>query len=499
MGQGLAHPAFALLSCTASSTSTVPKPVASFLRGYWASLRAPVSVAADGGGSLFIADAVRSTVTERRFDGSVAREIRSPERPLSVGTDATRGDGPVYVGDASGQVLAYARDFSPPRPLGSGPGEFQMPADIAVDPLSGQIWIADSRAKTVAVFSPQGARLRTLAGASASERFGSPTGIAMRVSAAVQEVVVADQPNARLLVFGLDGSYRRCIGRQGSTPGRFAFPKGLAVDRLNRIYVADAFQGDLQVLDGNGGFVAALAGFGERPGELQVPADLALDSTGRLYVATTNNQRLDVFGLDSFTDPENVIPVEAVALPEVLPPDAGTTATLRIAAPGTALAGVEPASITVNGIAPTAVRFEDANRDGALEILLDLDVAALLQTLPAVGEGPLAFAARLGAMTLQGSAPVSVRTLDADADGVSDAIDACPATAPKLAVDTAGCAVEQLCPCQAGWSNHGAYVQCVKKKAGAFQSVGWITKSERKQLISDAAQSRCGGERGKGR
>jgi DNA-binding beta-propeller fold protein YncE len=497
--QTLARPALALLSCSASATSAAAKPTTSFLRGYWASLRGPVSVAADGGGSLFIADAVRSTLTERRFDGSVAREIRLPERPLSVGTDGTRADGPVYVGDASGQVRAYARDFSQSSSLGAGIGEFAMPADIAVDPLSGQIWIADARAKTVGIFSPQGARLQTLAGASAAERFGSPTGLAVLVAGAIQEVLVADQPNSRLLVFGLDGAYRRCIGRQGGTPGRFAFPKGLATDRAQRIYVSDTFQGDVQVIDRNGGFLATVAGFGERPGELRSPADLAIDTAGRLYVATTNNQRLDVFGIDAFSDPESVIPVDTAALPDVLPPHDGTVTSLRIQAPGTALAGVETGSITVNGIAPTAVRIEDTNRDGALDILVDLDVAALLPTLPAVGDGLLLFSARLGAMTLLGSATVSLRTLDDDVDGIRDAVDGCPGSAPNAVVDTAGCSIAQLCPCQGPWSNHGAYVTCVKKKAIAFQNAGWIPQRVRQQLIADAAQSRCGGARGKAR
>jgi hypothetical protein len=41
--------------------------------------------------------------------------------------------------------------------------------------------------------------------------------------------------------------------------------------------------------------------------------------------------------------------------------------------------------------------------------------------------------------------------LDADDDGVSDYLDACPDTPPGTVVNDAGCSIEQLCPCDGPW------------------------------------------------
>ncbi|HXJ59752.1 MAG TPA: hypothetical protein VNU68_24170 [Verrucomicrobiae bacterium] len=81
---------------------------------------------------------------------------------------------------------------------------------------------------------------------------------------------------------------------------------------------------------------------------------------------------------------------------------------------------------------------------------------------------------------------------DEDQDGVPDDVDACPQTSLGSVVDGQGCSLDQLCPCNAPWANHGEYVDCVIEHAWAFYRDGLITIEERRRVTQEAVQSDCG-------
>ena len=87
---------------------------------------------------------------------------------------------------------------------------------------------------------------------------------------------------------------------------------------------------------------------------------------------------------------------------------------------------------------------------------------------------------------------------DVDNDGVSNASDSCPLTPLGSLVDSSGCSIEQLCPCDAPrqstlpWKNHGQYVSCVTQAANTFNKEGLISGEEKGRITEEAAQSACG-------
>jgi hypothetical protein len=81
---------------------------------------------------------------------------------------------------------------------------------------------------------------------------------------------------------------------------------------------------------------------------------------------------------------------------------------------------------------------------------------------------------------------------DVDGDGVEDGDDQCLLTAPGSVTNADGCSIAQLCPCDGGWKDHGAYVSCVSKAANAFAKAGLIGRSEKGAITSAAAKSQCG-------
>jgi hypothetical protein len=86
---------------------------------------------------------------------------------------------------------------------------------------------------------------------------------------------------------------------------------------------------------------------------------------------------------------------------------------------------------------------------------------------------------------------------DFDGDGVLDAVDACVPSPVGALVNTNGCAISDLCPCEHSngsdrWKNHGAYVKCVAHAANDFVAVDLISGTEHGLIVSEAGESACG-------
>jgi hypothetical protein len=82
--------------------------------------------------------------------------------------------------------------------------------------------------------------------------------------------------------------------------------------------------------------------------------------------------------------------------------------------------------------------------------------------------------------------------VDSDHDGVPDFEDQCPGTPPDAVIDADGCSIEQLCPCEGPWRNHGQFVNCVKAATADFQRAGLISADEARSIVKDATTSHCG-------
>jgi hypothetical protein len=83
---------------------------------------------------------------------------------------------------------------------------------------------------------------------------------------------------------------------------------------------------------------------------------------------------------------------------------------------------------------------------------------------------------------------------DADLDGVSDAVDACPGTEADTLVGEDGC---QACACDADadgvpWVSRYHYFRCVVTAARAARDAGLVDRREYRTLTRQARLSNCG-------
>lgn len=280
----------------ASVANGAVAPSVTPLGSYGQSLQSPSRVATDTAGNLYVVDAESYNIVVFDAFGRIADVRGYCTGALGIAVD---GAGLIYLADGSaGCVSVLDPSWNLLYQLGAGTNEFQMPNYIALDPVSNTVYVTDSIANAVKVYS--GGTLITQFGApgKGNGQFDFPAGVWVSTNG---EVFVVDQSNGRIQVFTRDGTYLRKIDYSSSGPtGR---PQGCVGDNVGRLYVVDAYQGSVRVHDAastNTTPLSTVGSFGSGLGQLKVPSGVALDKWGRLLVASANSARVEIFGLDSF-------------------------------------------------------------------------------------------------------------------------------------------------------------------------------------------------------
>jgi sugar lactone lactonase YvrE len=131
----------------------------------------------------------------------------------------------------------------------------------------------------------------------------SPGGLALDIENRL--LYVADVEQDQVLVYDADSlKLKRRIGTGGqkhalTTPGDFARPSGLAVDRDGNLYVADTLNNRIEIFDGDGKFVTTFGKAGDGPGYFARPKGVAIDSDNHIWVVDGMEDRVQVFSQEA--------------------------------------------------------------------------------------------------------------------------------------------------------------------------------------------------------
>jgi DNA-binding beta-propeller fold protein YncE len=107
-----------------------------------------------------------------------------------------------------------------------------------------------------------------------------------------------DHLNNRVQRLTLDGEVIGVWGSQGTAPGEFDLPWGVAVDSQGSVYVADWRNNRVQKLSPDGDHLATFGGPGAEDGQFTRPSGVDVDGDGNVYVADWGNNRVQMFGPD---------------------------------------------------------------------------------------------------------------------------------------------------------------------------------------------------------
>ncbi len=333
-----------------------------------ARFNAPLGLALDTTGNLYVADTRNSTLRRITSSGTVTTVaglagdashvdgLTGNGRFGSPAAVALLDNGFVVLTDlrfhtvrstnTTGIILTIAGS---PNASGSTDGtsitsRLNAPAGLAVAP-DNTVYIADTANHTIRrLFANTVSTLAGVTGLSGSNdgaaaRFNSPRGLALD---AAGNLYVADTANHSIRKRSPDGIVSTLAGLSGSAgsadgpaaSARFNSPTALAVDRNGTLYVADTGNHLIRQISPAGtvttiGGVAGAGGYAEGPfatARFLLPAGIVVDAAGTLYVLQAGNN-LIVKGL---LDTRPVI----TAPPPSLATAAGSPTTLAVSATG---------------------------------------------------------------------------------------------------------------------------------------------------------------------
>ncbi|MCU0425938.1 MAG: IPT/TIG domain-containing protein [Candidatus Kapabacteria bacterium] len=234
----------------------------------------------------------------------------------------TNNSGVLYIGDwMNCRIRSVASGANVQTLAGSGfPGyqdgnglnvRFQYPNGLAIDPTTGNIYVADRMNQLIRKITPAG-DVTTFAGTygvpgfadgiGTSARFNRPSDVAVD---ALGNVYVADDFNNRIRkitplgeVTTLAGSGASGFTNGHSVSASFNRPVGIAIDGSGFIYVADYENNCIRKITPSGSVTTHAGGInGNRDGNgtsarFSLPTGLDVDFGGTVYVADRGNNRI---------------------------------------------------------------------------------------------------------------------------------------------------------------------------------------------------------------
>ncbi len=220
---------------------------------------------------------------------------------------ATATDGSILVGDYWNYQI---RRFSPGGDLlqtfsekGTDPGQNMAPHGLAVDPASGDIYVADQNWPwKIHRFTADGTFLNSIG----TFRYGitTPYPYVTRVQVLSDGTLLAlsshNVPSLegfahKVLRFAPTGAFLGAWGTFGSAPGQLELQRGFVVGPGDEVYLGDATKHAIQVFTSTGTYLRTI-GEGRFNGDMR---GLAIDAdNGWLYAVDANNSEVEKFTLD---------------------------------------------------------------------------------------------------------------------------------------------------------------------------------------------------------
>ena len=182
-----------------------------------------------------------------------------------------------------------------PDPIQLGPPgrivtNLKTPYGIAFN-SHGEMFVSETWCHQISIFDIRGQRMRTFGSkANGPEQMYFPRGIAIDDT---DNIYVSSEH--KLQKFTSSGELIKCVGKSGNME-KFSNPRGVTLYN-NEVYICDSNNHRIQVFDLDLNFVRSIGSYGKEREKLHSPDDIKFDSTGNMHITEYGNKRVQV--LDS--------------------------------------------------------------------------------------------------------------------------------------------------------------------------------------------------------
>lgn len=248
-------------------------------------------------GKLYVADTALGVVfviDEKSKEVTLIgdKPVGGLSAPVSIAFDSS---GTVYVSDSrQKRVQGYSKDGKLQFVLGSRL-DFNHPTGIAIDKNLNRLYVIDTKGHRFKAFDIATKKHLFTVGerGRGDAQFNFPTNIA--VDQRNGNVVIVDTQNFRVQIFDKDGKFIRRFGKVGDKPGTFARPKGVGIDTEGHIYVSDTAFNNIQVFDEMGKLLLYFGGAGYTASRFRLIAGVYIDENDKIAVADGFSGRVQTF------------------------------------------------------------------------------------------------------------------------------------------------------------------------------------------------------------
>ncbi|KAI6647946.1 hypothetical protein LOD99_8406 [Oopsacas minuta] len=185
-------------------------------------------------------------------------------------------------------ILNYAAFQQPIIAVGkteSGPGEFNGPQGVTIEPESEHICVADMFNSRIQIISQEGHHLNHFG----DRHLSRPYGILIHVD----NIYVTDLRYQAIFLFKLpDLTMIKRVGKLGSSSEEFYHPRQLAISPNQHIYVSDQFNNRVQILTTDLVFEGSL-----RHQTMTTPVDIKFSNNEMFVLSSVDNPCIHVFTL----------------------------------------------------------------------------------------------------------------------------------------------------------------------------------------------------------
>jgi sugar lactone lactonase YvrE len=173
------------------------------------------------------------------------------------------------------------------------------PGGIAIDRENRLLYVSDVTLDQILVYDADSFKLKRKIGTTGKNHeltspgdFAKPGGLAVDKDG---NLYVTDTLNNRIEIFDADGQFVRAFGKAGDGPGYFSRPKGVAIDGDGHIWVADGMQDRVQVFNQEAQLLISFGGHGLLPGEFEALVGITCDKNNRVFTSEIYKGRVQQF------------------------------------------------------------------------------------------------------------------------------------------------------------------------------------------------------------